>query len=165
MTNSTSEAEARKRENVAETIDHYNEIWYEVGPASITYKCSHGVAYAGPLMCGQLVILAAKQAEEEYSVALSAKDEELRQARAEVERLSGLVEEPTPGGDGCYCAHHPDDPAHTRTCYVPPSQLVVWDKAIAIAKDKTWWGDKANPEYIGGVVTALERARDEALQK
>jgi hypothetical protein len=23
----------------------------------------------------------------------------------------------TPGGDGCYCAHHPDDPAHTGDCY------------------------------------------------
>lgn len=23
----------------------------------------------------------------------------------------------TPGGDGCYCAHHPDDPAHTPDCY------------------------------------------------
>ena len=23
----------------------------------------------------------------------------------------------TPGGDGCYCAHHPDDPAHTKDCY------------------------------------------------
>lgn len=23
----------------------------------------------------------------------------------------------TPGGDGCFCAHHPDDPAHTATCY------------------------------------------------
>lgn len=23
----------------------------------------------------------------------------------------------TPGGDGCFCAHHPDDPAHTGTCY------------------------------------------------
>lgn len=23
----------------------------------------------------------------------------------------------TPGGDGCFCAHHPDDPAHTKDCY------------------------------------------------
>lgn len=23
----------------------------------------------------------------------------------------------TPGGDGCFCAHHPDDPAHTAVCY------------------------------------------------
>jgi hypothetical protein len=23
----------------------------------------------------------------------------------------------TPGGDGCYCTHHPDDPAHTKDCY------------------------------------------------
>jgi hypothetical protein len=23
----------------------------------------------------------------------------------------------TRGGDGCYCAHHPDDPAHGRDCY------------------------------------------------
>jgi hypothetical protein len=23
----------------------------------------------------------------------------------------------TPGGDGCFCAHHPDDPAHTEECY------------------------------------------------
>lgn len=23
----------------------------------------------------------------------------------------------TPGGDGCFCAHHPDDPAHVATCY------------------------------------------------
>jgi hypothetical protein len=22
----------------------------------------------------------------------------------------------TPGGDGCYCAHHPDDPAHGGDC-------------------------------------------------
>lgn len=21
------------------------------------------------------------------------------------------------GGDGCYCVHHPDDPAHTKDCY------------------------------------------------
>lgn len=23
----------------------------------------------------------------------------------------------TPGADGCYCNHHPDDPAHTKDCY------------------------------------------------
>lgn len=23
----------------------------------------------------------------------------------------------TSGGDGCFCAHHPDDPAHTKDCY------------------------------------------------
>lgn len=23
----------------------------------------------------------------------------------------------TPGGDGCFCVHHPDDPAHTAECY------------------------------------------------
>lgn len=23
----------------------------------------------------------------------------------------------TPGGDGCYCVHHPDDPAHGNACY------------------------------------------------
>ena len=23
----------------------------------------------------------------------------------------------TPGADGCFCAHHPDDPAHTKDCY------------------------------------------------
>lgn len=23
----------------------------------------------------------------------------------------------TRGGDGCFCAHHPDDPAHTEECY------------------------------------------------
>jgi hypothetical protein len=23
----------------------------------------------------------------------------------------------TPSGDGCYCAHHPDDPAHGKDCY------------------------------------------------
>ena len=23
----------------------------------------------------------------------------------------------TSGGDGCFCSHHPDDPAHTRDCY------------------------------------------------
>jgi hypothetical protein len=23
----------------------------------------------------------------------------------------------TPGADGCYCTHHPDDPAHTKDCY------------------------------------------------
>lgn len=23
----------------------------------------------------------------------------------------------TPGGDGCFCAHHPDDPAHMKDCY------------------------------------------------
>jgi hypothetical protein len=23
----------------------------------------------------------------------------------------------TPGGDGCYCTHHPDDPAHGKDCY------------------------------------------------
>lgn len=27
---------------------------------------------------------------------------------------------PTPGGDGCFCAHHPDDPAHGAWCYEPP---------------------------------------------
>lgn len=26
----------------------------------------------------------------------------------------------TPGGDGCYCTHHPDDPAHGAACYLPP---------------------------------------------
>lgn len=23
----------------------------------------------------------------------------------------------TPGGDGCFCTHHPDDPAHTKDCH------------------------------------------------
>lgn len=23
----------------------------------------------------------------------------------------------TRGGDGCFCVHHPDDPAHTEECY------------------------------------------------
>jgi hypothetical protein len=23
----------------------------------------------------------------------------------------------TPGADGCYCVHHPDDPAHGNDCY------------------------------------------------
>lgn len=23
----------------------------------------------------------------------------------------------TPGGDGCFCVHHPDDPAHGEDCY------------------------------------------------
>ena len=31
-------------------------------------------------------------------------------------RFVGLLAQ-TPGGDGCYCAHHPDDPAHTKDCY------------------------------------------------
>jgi len=28
---------------------------------------------------------------------------------------------PLPGGDGCFCTHHPDDPAHGSACYDPPS--------------------------------------------
>jgi hypothetical protein len=31
-------------------------------------------------------------------------------------RVVGLALQ-TPGGDGCYCAHHPDNPAHTKDCY------------------------------------------------
>lgn len=23
----------------------------------------------------------------------------------------------TTGGDGCFCSHHPNDPAHTKDCY------------------------------------------------
>ncbi len=30
--------------------------------------------------------------------------------------------QPTAGGDGCYCTHHPDDPAHGDRCYSPPSR-------------------------------------------
>ncbi len=26
-----------------------------------------------------------------------------------------------PGSDGCFCTHHPDDPAHNSACYDPPS--------------------------------------------
>lgn len=29
-----------------------------------------------------------------------------------------LEQQPTIGGDGCYCTHHPDDPAHGSGCYV-----------------------------------------------
>lgn len=32
-----------------------------------------------------------------------------------IRHLSLLLQ--TSGGDGCYCAHHPDDPAHTKDCY------------------------------------------------
>lgn len=31
--------------------------------------------------------------------------------------ISIIDAEPTPGGDGCYCTHHPDDPAHGDWCY------------------------------------------------
>lgn len=34
---------------------------------------------------------------------------------AAITQIGLLVQ--TPGGDGCYCSHHPDDPAHTRDCY------------------------------------------------
>lgn len=34
---------------------------------------------------------------------------------AAMEWIGRLIQ--TPGGDGCYCAHHPDDPAHTKDCY------------------------------------------------
>jgi hypothetical protein len=64
-------------------------------------------------------------------------DNDLQQARDTAAEQSGYVEHAraafrsgwneamrhvgllmqTPGGDGCYCAHHPDDPAHTRDCY------------------------------------------------
>jgi hypothetical protein len=27
--------------------------------------------------------------------------------------------QPTLGGDGRYCTHHDDDPAHTKECYEP----------------------------------------------
>lgn len=35
--------------------------------------------------------------------------------KAAFEYIGRLIQ--TPGGDGCYCAHHPDDPAHTKDCY------------------------------------------------
>lgn len=35
---------------------------------------------------------------------------------------TGLAPTPTPGGDGCYCTHHPDDPAHGDHCYAPASR-------------------------------------------
>lgn len=34
---------------------------------------------------------------------------------AAVEEIGLMLQ--TPGGDGCFCTHHPDDPAHTRDCY------------------------------------------------
>lgn len=34
---------------------------------------------------------------------------------AGVEEIGLMLQ--TPGGDGCYCTHHPDDPAHTQDCY------------------------------------------------
>lgn len=37
-------------------------------------------------------------------------------------RLAPIPENaPTAGGDGCYCTHHPDDPAHTAECYEAPN--------------------------------------------
>lgn len=45
----------------------------------------------------------------------------------------------TPGGDGCYCTHHPDDPAHGRECYPPE----VWQRDLResgwIAESATAW--------------------------
>lgn len=32
-----------------------------------------------------------------------------------IQKVAALLQ--TPGSDGCYCAHHPDDPAHTKDCY------------------------------------------------
>lgn len=29
--------------------------------------------------------------------------------------------QPTSGGDGCFCTHHPDDPAHGPACYIAPT--------------------------------------------
>jgi hypothetical protein len=34
---------------------------------------------------------------------------------AAIQYIESLTQ--TPGGDGCYCVHHPDDPAHTKDCY------------------------------------------------
>lgn len=34
---------------------------------------------------------------------------------AAIEQVGLLLQ--TRGGDGCYCTHHPDDPAHTQDCY------------------------------------------------
>lgn len=42
--------------------------------------------------------------------------------------------------------------------YIERVKREVWEQAIKIAKDKTWWGDKDNPEYVHGVVEALELA-------
>lgn len=30
-----------------------------------------------------------------------------------------------PGGDGCFCVHHPDDPAHTADCYYVVEYLLL----------------------------------------
>lgn len=40
------------------------------------------------------------------------------EAPAAWNRRAPLTEaHPTPGGDGCYCTHHPDDPSHGPGCY------------------------------------------------
>lgn len=52
------------------------------------------------------------------------------------------------------------DTLSSRDKQLRQAQRDVWDKAIEIAKDKTRWGDKEHPEYLHGVVAALEQARD-----
>jgi hypothetical protein len=50
-------------------------------------------------------------------------DDQLNQlARERAADKSGYIETcrtafKTPSGDGCYCTHHPDDPAHGKDCY------------------------------------------------
>lgn len=41
--------------------------------------------------------------------------------KMQAEDWHDLTVEPTVGGDGYYCTHHPDDPAHDLGCYALPS--------------------------------------------
>lgn len=51
---------------------------------------------------------------------LSAMRERLDRLEAWHNEASASFEQiTTPGGDGCYCTHHPDDPAHGHHCYKP----------------------------------------------
>lgn len=52
----------------------------------------------------------------------------------------------TPGGDGCYCTHHPDDPAHGSECYKPRSPDVE-GVTLCIVQPRAFHPDGEIREY------------------
>lgn len=66
--------------------------------------------------------------------------------------------EPQAGGDGCYCTHHPDDPAHDSRCYVPPG-VDMRDVAIyRSATDPTEIWARPREEFEDGRFEPLPRS-------
>lgn len=50
--------------------------------------------------------------------------------------------------------------ADTIAAALAEARAETWERAIEIAKSKTWFGDREHPVYLDGVVEALEAAKD-----